>query len=159
MRQQDFKILSVRENPDAVEEAIRYIQGKWASEKSRMVYDDCIRHCIGAASPLPQWYLLLDGATIIGCAGLITNDFISRMDLWPWVCALYIEQSHRGCGCGALLLEKAKFDARAAGYSRLYLCTDHTGYYEHYGFCCIGEGYHPWGERSRIYEADLQQGY
>ena len=149
-------ILSVREQPRIVDAAISYIQSKWASEASKPVYEDCIRHCAGARAPLPQWYLLYDGDRIVGCAGLIANDFISRMDLYPWVCALYVEPSHRGHRYGSLLLEKALADARDAGFQRLYLCTDHIGYYERYGFEYLGTGYHPWGESSRIYGKDTK---
>lgn len=150
-----MKIISVRENPAFVETAITYFQKHWASEDSAMVYDDCIRHCVTAETPLPQWYLLLDGETIVGCAGLITNDFISRMDLYPWLCALFIEPEYRGRALGSLLIEKCKEDSRKAGFPKLYLCTDHVGYYEHYGFTRVGTGYHPWGETSGIFEAQL----
>ena len=150
-----MRIISVRENPEFTDAAITYFQKNWASEDSMMVYDDCIRHCVSAEAPLPQWYLLYDGETIAGCAGLITNDFISRMDLYPWLCALFIEPSYRGRALGSLLIEKGKEDARKAGFSKLYLCSDHVGYYERYDFTKIGTGYHPWGETSGIFMAEL----
>ncbi|MDW8802929.1 GNAT family N-acetyltransferase, partial [Clostridium sp. A1-XYC3] len=87
-----MKVLSIKEHPEYKDRAIEYFQSKWAKEESMMVYEDCISNCIATSSPLPQWYLLMDGDKIIGCAGLITNDFISRMDLYPWVCAVYIEK-------------------------------------------------------------------
>lgn len=155
MIDEKLHVVSVREEPACLDAAITYFQKHWASEDSMMVYEDCISHCVGAKAPLPQWYLLLDGERIVGCAGLITNDFVSRMDLYPWLCALYIEEDRRGHGLGRLLIEKCKADTRAAGFERLYLCTDHVGYYEHYAFVYIGTGYHPWGESSRIYEAKL----
>lgn len=150
-----MKIISVRENPKFKDTAIEYIQSKWANESSMEVYNDCITSSITSSVSLPQWYLLMHEHKIIGCAGLITNDFISRMDLYPWVCALFIEKEYRGNSYGSVLLEQAKLDARKSKFTHLYLCTDHVGYYERYGFEYIGTGYHPWGESSRIYRTAL----
>lgn len=150
-----MNIISVRENPQYKDTAIKYFQSKWANENSLLVYEDCISSCLSSSNPLPQWYLLENDGVIIGCAGLITNDFISRMDLYPWICAVFIEEAFRGNEYGSLLLNKAKEDAKKGGFSSIYLCTDHIGYYEKYGFAYIGQGYHPWGESSRIYEAKL----
>ena len=148
-------IVNVRENPEYKEQAIAYFQSKWGNEGSNPVYEDCISHSIGAKNPLPIWYLLLDGEEIIGCAGLITNDFISRMDLYPWLCALYIEKAHRGKDLGGLLILQIKKDTAKAGFDCLYLSTDFVGYYEKHGFTYIGDGYHPWGDSSRIYAYDV----
>lgn len=147
-------IISVREQPEYVKPAISYIQSKWPEVPS-VIYEDCITHCIGASAPLPQWYLLRLGNEFIGCSGLIPNDFISRMDLYPWVCALYIEERHRGNAYGSLLLEKAKEDCVRFGFANVYLATDHIGYYEKYGFAYMGQGYHPWGGESRIYRCSI----
>lgn len=146
---------SVRENPRITQDAIKYIQSKWANPNSLKVCEDCISNCINSNNGLPQWYLLLDQDKIIGCAGLITNDFISRMDLFPWLCALYIDNKYRGNNYAKLLIDKAIIDSKLAGYSNLYLCTDHIGYYEKFGFTYLAQGYHPWGEESRIYKKVL----
>lgn len=150
-----MKIISVRENPYYKDTAIAYFQRSWKSVLP-VIYEDCITHSIDAKNSLPQWYLLEKDDEIIGCAGLITNDFISRGDLYPWVCAIFIEEKHRGHAYGSLLIEKAKFDTKKAGFKFLYLCTSHIGYYEKYDFKYIGQGYHPWGEESRIYEIALK---
>lgn len=151
-----MNIVTVRERPEMKDVFIAYFQEKWAGEdkRSRMVYEDCISKRLSSESPLPEWYLLMEGDKICGGAGLIANDFISRMDLFPWICAVYVEPEYRGHAYGALLLNRARQDAAQKGYARVYLCTDHVGYYEEYGFSYIGTGYHPWGDDSRIYVAD-----
>ena len=149
-----MRIISVRENPEYKDKIIQYFQNSW-SEIAPIIYEDCISHSINAKDSLPQWFVLENNNEFIGCAGLITNDFISRMDLYPWVCAIFIEEKHRGNNYSKLLIEKAKEDSKKAGFQNLYLCTDHIGFYEKIGFKYIGQGYHPWEEESRIYQIDL----
>ena len=85
-------------------------------------------------SLLPQWFLLEQKGEIIGCGGLITNDFISRVDLYPWLCALYVEEKFRNQGLGGKLIEYVADVACKLGYQNLYCCTDHVEYYEKYLF-------------------------
>jgi len=148
------KVISIREQPEYKSVAIRYLQQSWPVVLP-VIYEDSVSHSIGAVNPLPQWYLLEKDGNIIGCAGLITNDFISRTDLYPWLCALYIDENHRGNGYSILLINKAKEDTLKMGFKSMYLSTYHIGYYEKLGFSYVGQGYHPWGEDSRIYEIQL----
>jgi len=150
-----MEVVNLREQKQYKERAIAYFQKIWATDDSKMVYEDCISRSLVTESPLPIWYLLLDEDKIMGCVGLITNDFISAGDLWPWLAALYIEAEYRGKNYAGLLIEAVKKDTKKAGFPKLYLATDHNGYYEKFGFSYIGEGYHPWGESSRMYECLL----
>ncbi|WP_333663801.1 GNAT family N-acetyltransferase [Chishuiella changwenlii] len=149
-----IKIISLRENKEYLERGIQFIQESW-NEVPPIIYEDCINHSINAEQPLPQWYLLEKENEIIGCAGLITNDFISRMDLYPWLCALFIKENERGNNYANLLIEKAKEDTKKFGFKYLNLCTDFTAYYEKFGFQYIGQGHHPWEEESRIYQISV----
>lgn len=149
-----MNIISVREHPEYVHKAISYFQRSWPGVRPE-IYEDAITHSIQARHDLPQWYLLEKEGEFIGCAGLITNDFISRGDLYPWLCALFIEDKNRGNAYGLTLIEKAKQDAKIIGFEYLYLCTELVGYYEKYDFSYIGLGHHPWGGASRIYELKL----
>lgn len=149
-----MRIISIRSTPSYKDPAILFFQKNWPSVWP-VIYEDCINHSIGAKDKLPQWYLLEKGDELIGCAGLITNDFISRGDLYPWLCALFISEKHRGNRYSELLIEKAKEDTKKFGYEALHLCTDHVGLYEKFGFEYVGQGYHPWEEQSRIYQIEL----
>jgi GNAT superfamily N-acetyltransferase len=145
-------IISVREEPEYKAAAVRYIQQVFGTDKNSKVYENCISYSLHTDAPLPHWYLLEDDDKIVGCAGLITNDFISRQDIWPWICAVYITPEYRGRALGGVLLDKAREDAAKAGFKKVYIATAHIGYYENFGFKHIGTGYRPWGESSRIYE-------
>ena len=152
---ENIRIISVRESSGYKEKAVDYISSAWPSVP-RVIYENSISEAIYAASKLPQWYLLEKEGRTIGCAGLITNDFVSRMDLYPWVCALYIDENERGNSYGSLLLDRAEEDCRKLGFDNLYLTTDHRGLYEKYGYMYIGTGYHPWDEESHIYGLNIK---
>ena len=145
-----YAILNIRENPALLDRAADYFSSKWPVP--RQVYYDSMADSISTPAKTPRWYLMVDGDAIIGAFGLIENDFMVRKDLTPWVCAIYIEEAFRGRGLGANLLQHARREANALGFETLYLCTDHIGYYEKYGWQFFGEEESEFGGNSRVYE-------
>ena len=149
-----YHMISVRDCPEYLDRAVDYFSSKWSVAYE--VYRDCISHSIHTDSPLPRWYLLMnDDDRIIGSFGLIVNDFNSRQDLWPWLAALYVEEPERGQALGGKMLAHGAIESKRLGFGKLYLSTDHIGYYEKYGFAYIGQCYSHNGEPSRIYAMDI----
>lgn len=149
-------IVSLREKPELLPTMIQFFQNHWGSPESNPVYTDALTHSVASSGPLPQWYLAVSADNrVVGGCGLIPNDFISRMDLMPWLCALFVERDFRQQGVSRQLIDRVAVDAQRLGFADLYLGTDLLGFYEQQAFHYIGDGYQPWGAKLRIYERHL----
>lgn len=150
------EIVNVKGYQGGLDKAVDYIHGVWGSEKNYLYYKDAIYHSSLTEKPLPMFFLLLKNNEIIGCSALITNDFISRHDLYPWIACLFVDEKERGQEYGNLLMEHAEKEAKNIGFSIVYLTTDHDGYYEKYGWRRIEDGVDLFScEPTRIYEKQL----
>jgi len=89
-----------------------------------------------------DWYLCLNNGRIAGGLGVIENDFHDRKDLTPNVCAVYTEEEYRCQGIAGKLLDIVVNDMKSKGITPVYLITDHTSFYERYGweFFCMVQG-------------------
>lgn len=133
------KYITLRDEPELKEAAAAWFHSKWGVPEQ--AYLDCMTAYLNRETEY-GWYLCLDGHRIIGGMGVIENDFHDRKDLMPNVCAVYTEEAYRGQGIAGRLLNIVVEDMRSKGISPLYLVTDHTGFYERYGweFFCMVQG-------------------
>ncbi|MBR4745032.1 MAG: GNAT family N-acetyltransferase [Oscillospiraceae bacterium] len=135
----ELKSIKLRDRPELENAAAEWFHDKWGVPKE--AYLECMDAYLGKETEY-GWYLCLDGETIVGGLGVIENDFHDRKDLFPNVCAVYTEEAYRCRGIAGRLLNLAVEDLRAKGISPVYLLTDHTGFYERYGweFLCMAQG-------------------
>ncbi len=75
-----------------------------------------------------------DKQEIIAGAGIIENDFHERKDLTPNLCALFVEEKYRKQRIAKYILDFARKDLGSMGFEKIYLITDHTGFYEKYNW-------------------------
>lgn len=132
-----LSFITLREDPTLTEKAAEWFHRKWGV--SIEAYLQCMESYLNMETEY-GWYLCMDEDTIAGGLGVIENDFHERKDLSPNICAVYTEEEYRGKGIAGRLLEMAVSDLRIRGISPVYLVTDHTGFYERYGwefFCMV----------------------
>ena len=144
-----YACIPLRERPELLESAAAWFHEKWGVP--REAYHACMAAYLNRETEY-GWYLCLAGDRIVGGLGVIENDFHDRKDLAPNVCAVYTEEDCRGRGIAGRLLELAVEDMRAKGIAPLYLVTDHTGFYERYGweFLCLAHEDEN-GKETRVY--------
>ena len=138
----NVSIKNLRDHPARLEEAAAWFHAKWGIPLE--AYRESMEDCLAARAPVPQWYWAEEDGRIVGGLGVIENDFHDRPDLAPNVCAVYVEEDCRCRGIAGALLEHVCADMSEMGVAPLYLLTDHTGFYERYGwefFCtAMGDG-------------------
>ena len=135
----EYQYITLREKPELMNTAAEWFHSKWGVPTE--AYLECMEAYLNGSTEL-GWFLCMDGENIVGGLGVIENDFHDRPDLTPNVCAVYTEESHRCRGIASKLLNMAVEDLRGKGITPAYLVTDHTGFYERYGweFLCMVQG-------------------
>ena len=135
----NYTYIKLRERPELKQAAAEWFHNKWNIPTE--AYLDCMDAYLSGETEY-GWYLCLDGNKIVGGMGVIENDFHDRKDLTPNVCAVYTEEACRGKGIAGQLLTIVVDDMKSKGITPIYLVTDHTGFYERYGweFLCMVQG-------------------
>lgn len=131
--------ITLREYPELTDFAANWFYSKWNVSKES--YLSCMKKYLNNETEY-GWYLCLDGEKIVGGLGVIENDFHNRQDLTPNICAVYVEEEYRCKGIAGHLLNMAVEDMRSKGISPIYLVTNHSNFYERYGweFLCMVQG-------------------
>lgn len=134
-----YQYITLRDKPQLMESAAEWFHSKWRVPKE--AYLECMDAYLRNETEY-GWYLCLDGEKIVGGMGVIENDFHNRKDLSPNICAVYTEEEYRCHGIAGNLLNMVVKDLREKDISPIYLLTDHTGFYERYGwqFLCMVQG-------------------
>lgn len=146
----DYKMITLQQQPEWKDRAARWFHEKWNIPLE--AYLESMKECLENKNAVPQWYIVVKENEIVGGLGVIENDFHNRKDLTPNVCAVYVEEEYRCQGIAGRMLEYVCNDMKEKNIDTLYLVTDHTSFYERYGwtFLCMvqGEGEE---EPSRMY--------
>ena len=128
-----MELKKLRDYPEYRKQAAKWFSGKWGIPVQE--YDESMKECIQQQTGIPQWYLVTSQqGEIIAGAGVIDNDFHQRKDLTPNLCALYVEASYRHREIAKSILDFVRSDLKGFGFSKVYLVTDHTTFYERCGW-------------------------
>ncbi|GAB5616063.1 hypothetical protein JCM31739_08880 [Faecalimonas canis] len=135
----EYTYVTLRQKPELKEEAAAWFHDKWGVPQE--AYLECIEAYLNNETEY-GWYFCLDSGRIVGGLGVIENDFHDRKDLTPNVCAVYTEKDYRCQGIVGKLLDIVVKDMKSKGITPIYLITDHTSFYERYGweFLCMVQG-------------------
>ena len=149
-----IRILPLFEVPEHSELITDWLFSGFGSENSRDFFASIVNSSLRPEG-LPVTFVALLDDKPVGTVGLWRCDLISRQDLYPWLAALYIDESQRGCGLGAQLQHHVEAFSRRTGFRELYLYATFANYYERFGWQYIGDGLDYPDQPVRLYRKDI----
>lgn len=93
----------------------------------------------------------LDEGAICGYCTVTKEDCIPNVPYTPYVGFVFVEEGHRGQRLSQRMIQFAMDYLKQAGFSRVYLTSDHENLYEKYGFSVVDRKRATWGAEEKIY--------
>ena len=107
------------------------VPGKFKFEQVR----EFVEHSLNDGTHLPQLFAALEEGSVLGVFDIsMSDDLMTRCDVYPWLANVYVAESARGRGIGRFLLSKLDTVMAELKIPELFLYTKHVGLYEKFGF-------------------------
>ncbi len=142
-----MKIVNIQTQPDCIPEIAAWLHQEWGYLSPEKTLDDRIRRLTERcrADDLPVTFMAINddkvgGDENVGTVSLIPHDLKNRMDLTPWIAAVFVKPEARRRGIGNQRVGFAEAEAQRRGIPTLYLFTpDKQRMYARLGWTTIEE--------------------
>lgn len=134
-----MEIFNIKDRLEFIEEVAILTQNEWGKKSiNEDEYNDRIRNKIAKIKEYLNHndyckLILLEEDKLIGFISIFPEDGEARKDLTPWYATMYVKKEYRGNGYSRILNDAILKEAKARGYSKLYLKTELNNYYEKFG--------------------------
>ena len=95
--------------------------------------------------------LLTENEKLISFLTMTERDCIDDKEKFPWIGFVYTFPEYRGRRCSGKLIDCCEKIAAKNNVPTLFVCTDHIGLYEKYGFSYMENRIDIYGTDSRVY--------
>lgn len=139
-----------------IDTVVEWLWKEFGNENSYDFFESIIKRSL-IKDKLPLTFVAIIDNELVGTIGLWRSDLVSRQDLYPWLSALYVKESHRKKGVGQELQRFLINYCKEAGFTELFLYTDIRNYYEKTGWQYIEDGVEYSGDYLKIYKKSLHE--
>lgn len=124
-----------------------------ASFLAQMLREKSFEHYLGEN---PLLFILSENGKPAAFCTLSQKDAIDDERLYPWIGFVYTAEKFRGKRLSEAVIRAALETASENGFEKVYLTTDHIGFYEKYGFVYLENRKDVFGCDSRIYVYNIK---
>ncbi len=130
-------------------------KGDWGAipTLARFIEENSFHENLGEGTLL----LLTEWDRLLSFVTFAERDCIDDEKLSPWIGFVYTFPEYRGHHYVGKLIFRCEEIASEKGISQIYICTDHIGLYEKYGFTYIESRADIYGGDSRIYRKNISE--
>lgn len=121
----EIKIDHLGQHQGAIPEIVTWLHDEWGhlmpettTEKLKSAFNQRI-----SPQQIPETFVVLSDGQVVGTASLVSHDMSIRMELSPWLAAVYIKPECRAQGFGSQLVQAVMDEAAQLGLERFYLFT------------------------------------
>ena len=121
----------------ALPKIVSWVHSEWGHLMPDISYQNLLSIFSDRTIPhrIPGTFVALCGDEIVGTASLVAHDMSTRLDLYPWLAAVFVPPEYRGKGIGSALVQAAIDEARYIGLEQFYLITpDRVSFYTRLGW-------------------------
>lgn len=120
-----MNIVNIRHRPACIPEVAAWLHREWGHLSPGKTLEARIAGITERCrdDDLPVTFVAVEGDAPVGTVSLVPHDLKIRMNLTPWISAVFVKPEARGRGIGSALVEFAESEARRRDVSTLYLFT------------------------------------
>ena len=134
-----LKIYNIKDKQEYLKEVANLTQKEWGSKTNSIKeFNEKINKKINKIvsnfnNPNYCKLILLQDNTLVGFISIFPHDCDEKPDLSPWYATMYVKEEFRGNGYSKLLNDAILREAKARGFTKIYLKTNLIKYYEKFG--------------------------
>ncbi|MBD5494662.1 MAG: GNAT family N-acetyltransferase [Lachnospiraceae bacterium] len=92
---------------------------------------------------------------IIGFCTFLKTDYYPENRYSPWISTIFVDEKYRGKRISERMINKVIEYAKEQNFSKVYIPSDMTGFYEKYGFQKIDELQNYGGDIDNIFAREI----